>query len=234
MGHSSIRIKVRRRKVAHLATNSRKYTVNNNTIPQFENKHRRIVKISDEVCVYDDSWKKMSYPQPKNLDKKEYRDYSLIEKTLFKNLSKDEKMKAFVDHKLEKWIKRNPCPVKTDDSQKDLFESQFLPEWEEKKKTALGNIERLVTAMFNKLPLIGRFEVKPHVYEDHLIAKIKDAHNEGHNVNILDSKKSKLILKAQAITTATWKEHKNMTCAVLKSHGGKTGGVLVPIKKKAA
>ena len=42
MGHSSIRIKIRRRKVANLAAYSRQHTVNNCTIPAVDEK--RIIK----------------------------------------------------------------------------------------------------------------------------------------------------------------------------------------------
>lgn len=46
MGHSSIRIKVRRRKVAQLAAYSRQHTVRNNTIPE---------KVSDKI-IYQVPW----------------------------------------------------------------------------------------------------------------------------------------------------------------------------------
>ena len=96
MGHSSIRIKVRRRKVANLAANSRRYSVKNCTTPvakfewktiPFDSKIQKHYKekypsissgcgiayrIDDKgkFILKDDSWKYEEHIQPKNLHKR--------------------------------------------------------------------------------------------------------------------------------------------------------------------
>lgn len=100
MGHSSIRAKVRRRKVAALAAYSRQFTVKNNTIPKVGLNTKNIVTVFKEIRttkfdtpVYgktfeidkdghyhlfdvDHSWKEQHHKQPKRLIKCKKRKYS--------------------------------------------------------------------------------------------------------------------------------------------------------------
>ena len=49
-------------------------------------------------------------------------------KTVFKPLVKTSAayMEAYTQHKLKRWLKKNPCPIKLDGIQQDLFEKEFL------------------------------------------------------------------------------------------------------------
>lgn len=221
MGHSSIRIKARRKKVNALASISRKNTVNNCTI------------ITKKDIKKDFSWENKKHPQCKNLTKKEiFAIFNSKPNKLWKHLSKDEKIDAYVEDKMKRWEKEFPCPVQTSDIQKDLFEQEYLPQWNEDYNNQKEKITQIVTSMFNKVKLFGRFETSPHEYKDELIAEIKDNRNEGLNVNNL-TVNAKLVRKAQKIATCCWKKRKNMTCATLKSYSGETGRVLIPDKKAA-
>lgn len=218
MGHSSIRIKVRRKKVAHFSSQLRLNTVRNNTIPP----HKEANK-----CTYT------KHPQPKNLTKKEIAAiFAAKKKQLWNDLSKDEKMAAYIEDKMKKWEKEFPCPVKTSDIQQDIFEQEYLPQWKEDYNRKKEAVKAEIKSRFNKVKLFGRFEISPHEYNDELIAEIKDKYNEGHDVNKID-KTAKLVQKAQKIVTCCWKKRKNMTCATLKSYDSNTGRVLIPEKKAA-
>ena len=99
MGHSSVRASVRRRKVAQLAANSRRYTVRNNTVPSLDINKKNTVRIWHEIQLtkydtpiygklfeidkdghyhlieVDNSWKQQRHKQPKNLRKKYKKKY---------------------------------------------------------------------------------------------------------------------------------------------------------------
>jgi hypothetical protein len=100
MGHSSVRAKVRRRKVAALAAYSRQFTVHNNTIPKGDLNSKNIITMWKEIRTtkfdtplygkmfeidgdghyhlieIDHSWKSKKYPQPKRLIKCKKRKYT--------------------------------------------------------------------------------------------------------------------------------------------------------------
>ena len=236
MGHSSIRIKVRRRKVANLAAYSRQHTVRNNTI-----------KISDNIPEKAD-WPEQKYPQPKPMMKKHTewiynketrmtekvkvastfptKKYVDIQKSLWKNLGKAAKMEAYTQDKLKKWEKKHPKPCPDD----DLFKDEMIPAWNAEREQALIRIRDFVVSMFDKLPLAGRFKISPSgtaQYQEKMIAELKDIDGDGHRVNELD-KDSKLLKKAQEITDKTHAKHANLVCANLKDHKRKKGRILLP------
>lgn len=237
MGHSSIRIKVRRRKVAHLAAFSRQFTVKNNTIQT----------ASEEAIKRQGKWENKKYPQPKPMMKKhmewiydketrktkkvvvsstfptkKFNDY---QKSLWKNLGIAAKMKAYEDEKVKKWEKKHPKPCPND----DLFKDEMIPAWEHEREQAVERIRDFVVSMFDKLPLTGRFKMSKQnaVYQEKKIADIKDGTGEGHNVNELDPK-SKLLKKAQEITDKTHKKDKSLVAANLKDHKRKKGRMILP------
>ena len=76
MGHSSVRLKVRRRKVTHLAAKSRQFSVRNmlKKKPTFDKKKLTKVTFNDGKDVHFvlkyGEWEEIKYPQPKNLHKR--------------------------------------------------------------------------------------------------------------------------------------------------------------------
>lgn len=235
MGHSSIRIKVRRRKVAQLAAYSRQYTVRNNTI-----------KTTENIPAKAD-WPEQKYPQAKPMMKKHTeliynkethitekvkvastfptKKYVDIQKSLWKNLGSAAKYEAYVQDKLKKWEKKHPKPCPDD----DLFKDEMIPAWEAEKEQALIRIRDFVVSMFDKLPLTGRFKMneKTATYQEKQIAELKDINGEGHRVNEL-GKDSKLLKKAQEITDKTHAKHVNLVSTNLKDHKRKKGRVILP------
>lgn len=139
-----------------------------------------------------------------------------------------EKMERYTQEKLKKWEKRNPCPVSNDDKEKDIFESQIIPEWKYKRDCALERIRDFVVSVFDKLQLSGRYKVNENKFVEKEITKIKDVDGEGHKVNELNDKTSKLLKKAKKETNKEKKRNPKLVCSNLKDHKKKKGRIILP------
>lgn len=250
MGHSSVRIKVRRRKVANLAAYSRQHSVKNCTVPKA--KKEDIIDIEYPWGVVKGTkgggWDipKEGYPQPKNLRKRchgkkwikykdgtvelkkwdypsEFPDAHAHEKKLWKNLGKAAKMKAYEDEKMKKWERKHPKPCPGD----DLFKDEFIPLWEKEREEAQIRIRDFVVSMFDKLPLTGRYKESENKFTEKPVTELKDVNGEGHRVNELDSK-SKLLDKAQKATDKEKAKNAKLVATNLKDHKRKKGRVILP------
>lgn len=250
MGHSSVRVKVRRRKVANLAAFSRQFTVKNCVIPKA--KKEDIIDIEYPWGTVKGTkgggWNipKEGYPQPKNLRKRihgqkwvKYKDGTVelkkwdypsefpnpqdYQKKLWKNLSKADKMKAYEDDKMKKWERKHPKPCPAD----DLFKDEFIPIWEKEREEALNRIRDFVVSMFDKLPLTGRYKESDNKFTEKPVAELKDKTGEGHRVNELDSK-SKLLDKAQKVTNEEKRKNAKLVATNLKDHKRQKGRVILP------
>lgn len=250
MGHSSVRIKVRRRKVANLAAFSRQFTVKNCVIPKA--KKEDIIDIEYPWGTVKGTkgggWNipKEGYPQSKNLRKRihgqkwiKYKDGRTelkkwdypsefpnpqdYQKKLWKNISKADKMKAYEDEKMKKWERKHPKPCPTD----DLFKDEFIPIWEKEREEALIRIRDFVVSMFDKLPLTGRYKEGDNKFTEKPVAELKDVNGDGHRVNELDSK-SKLLDKAQKVTNKEKANNAKLVATNLKDHKRQKGRVILP------
>jgi len=236
MGHSSIRIKIRRRKVANLAASSRKFTVKNNTI--------RVA--NEEAIKQQGEWEYKKYPQPKSMIKKhmewiynkethitekvmvpstfptkKYNDY---QKSLWKNLGIAAKMKAYEDEKVKKWECKHPKPCPDD----DLFKDEMIPAWEHEREQAIERIRDFVVSMFDKLPLTGRYKESDSKFVEKPVTELKDKDGEGHKINDLDPKKSKLLDKAQKVTNKEKAKNAKLVATNLKDHKRTKGRIILP------
>lgn len=285
MGHSNIRIKVRRRKVAILAAKSKQFDVKNHmkkmpevvqhklhcdysgaiTCPFTNHKfvptnpHPIPGRFGITITGYD--WVEPEgklwvipeggFKQPKQLRKKYKKKYynkgskdirKIVEHSSdydqFKNypytipkMPLQVYMEKLIGHKLVRWIRKNPAPVKQDDLQQDLFESEFMLPWTEKRMAAEKRFRDLVVSKYDKLPLIGRFRINKSStasYQESMIAEIKDINGEGHRVNDLDPKKSELMKTAQSITNNVHAKNDKLVCTNLFDHKRKRGRILLP------
>lgn len=247
MGHSSVRLKVRRRKVAHLAAYSRQHTVKNCAIPKANKDDIIDIKYPWGVVkgTKGGDWEnpKNGYPQYKPMMKKHiemvwdketkyhrpvlvsstFPDPHAHEKMLWKNLGKAAKMKAYEDEKMKKWEKKHPKPCPDD----DLFKDEMIPQWEKEREEALIRIRDFVVSMFDKLPLTGRYKEGDNKFTEKLVAELKDKNGDGHRVNELDSK-SKLLDKAQKVTNKEKANNAKLVATNLKDHKRKKGRVILP------
>ena len=249
MGHSSVRLKVRRRKVANLAAQSRQHTVRNNTIPKADKselieikmpwgtvtgtkwhgykipdegypQHKPMMKAHMEWIYNKETHKTEKVHVASTFPTKKYDD---IHKSLWKNIGKAAKMEAYAQDKLKKWEKKHPKPCPDD----DLFKDEMIPAWEAEREQALIHFRDFVVSMFDKLQLSGRFKQSDSKYVEKPVAEIKDINGDGHRVNELD-KDSKLLKKAQEITDKTHAKHANLVSTNLKDHKRKNGRILLP------
>ena len=250
MGSRSIRPKVRRRKVANLAANSRRYSVRNCTIPKADKSEIIEIKMPWGTVI-GTKWHayKMpeeGYPQPKSMMKKHVemrynkethmtekvlvastfptKKYEDIQKSMWKNIGKAAKMKAYEDEKMKKWEKKYPKPCPTD----DLFKDEFIPAWENEREEALIRIRDFVVSMFDKLPLTGRYKEGDNKFTEKPVAELKDIDGEGHKINDLDPKKSKLLDKAQKVTNKEKANNAKLVATNLKDHKRTKGRIILP------
>lgn len=146
-------------------------------------------------------------------------------------LNRTELMEGYVQHKLQKWERKHPCPVKTD----DLFYSQQFPVWEAEKNAAEERIRDLVVAKYDKLSLVGRFKQSDDKFAEQEVAQIKDngetAKHGGVN-NLPES--SKVIKMARKETNKVKAKRSNLVCTNLKDHRKKAGRLLLPNAEKQA
>lgn len=146
-----------------------------------------------------------------------------------KKLNRIELMEGYVQHKLQKWERKNPCPVKKD----DLFYSQQFPIWEKEKNAAEERIRDLVVAEYDKLQLIGRFSSANELFHEQEIAQIRDngeTVKHGGVNNLPES--SKVIKMARKETNKVKAKCGNLVCTNLKDHRKKTGRILLPNANK--
>ena len=101
---------------------------------------------------------------------------------------KDAILHAYETHKINKWERKNPKPIKEDPFQKDLFENYFMQEWNNKREKALESIRDLLSKKYYKAKYFHIY----HVFKDEngtmcrdLIQRIIDKEDEGKIVNYL-------------------------------------------------
>ncbi len=140
-------------------------------------------------------------------------------------LNRTELMEGYVQHKLQKWERKHPCPVKKD----DLFYSQQFPVWEAERVAAEERIRDLVVAKYGKLQLIGRFSSTDELFHEQEIAQIKDNGETAKygGVNKLPEH-SKVMKMARKETNKVKAKRSNLVCTNLKDHRKKTGRILLP------
>lgn len=194
MGTSRIRPKVRRRKVAQLAANSRKFTVKNNTIPTVDSSNLVEIekpwgKVSTVKGIVD--YKVEYHKQPKSLRKKYKKkyynkgthtirkivehpsDYVQFPDTTFHPKGIAWYCEQLVQHKTARWEKKHPRPIKENVNEPDLFEAQYIPKWEAERDAAIERIRNFVVSVYDKLKVTASL-IPPLPAKEILLAKIKD------------------------------------------------------------
>lgn len=255
MGSSSVRLKVRRRKVANLAARSRQFSVKNCTIPKADK--NEIIDIEYKWgIVKGTKWHgykipKKGYPQPKNLKVKGWKQWFTKEykeelgcevyerhvervhseypnpQEYQKKLWKNIGQAAKMELYVQNKLKKWEKNHPKPCPNDDLFKDEFIPAWEKDREEALIRIRDFVVSMFDKLPLTGRFKTGEHKFEEEKIADIKDINGDGHKVNELDDK-SKLLKKAQATVNKVHAKRTNLVAGNLRDHKRTKGRIILP------
>ena len=137
-------------------------------------------------------------------------------------------MEQVVQHKIAKWERKNPCPVKEDQNPPDIFEQQYVVPWKEEREKALERIRDFVVSMYDKLPLTGRFQESDNKFTEEKVAELKDYGGDGHKINKVDPKKSRLIKNAQKVTDKVHSKRSNLVCTNLRDHKREKGRIILP------
>ena len=159
-------------------------------------------------------------------------------KTVFKPLVKTSAayMEAYTQHKFKRWLKKNPCPIKLDGIQQDLFEKEFLKPWEEARDKETERCRNFVISVYDKLSLIGRYKKSSDKYEEIKIAELKDSNLDIFNHSSINDipKNATLMKKAQRITNVEKKKNSMLVSTNLLDHTRKKGRIILPELSAAA
>jgi hypothetical protein len=159
-------------------------------------------------------------------------------KTVFKPLVKTSAayMEAYTQHKFKRWLKKNPCPIKLDGIQQDLFEKEFLKPWEEARDKETERCRNFVISVYDKLSLIGRYKKSSDKYEEIKIAELKDSNLDIFNHSSINDipKNATLMKKAQRITNVEKKKNSMLVSTNLLDHTQKKGRIILPELSAAA
>ena len=225
---------VRRRKVAQLAAYSRRHTVNNCTIPNIAIKGTGKWNIPQEGYLQAKSlrkkYKKKYYNKDGTIRKTvtHSSDWNKFPSHIIPHITKKRCQELLIEEKTKKWINKNPCPIKPDDKQQDLFEQEFMTPWKEAFNKAVEHIREVVLSKCDKLPLTGRFQKSDTEFVEEKVADIKDTEREGDKINQLDPKKSSLLKKAQKKTNQVKAKRSNLVCTNLRDRKNKRGRIILP------
>lgn len=159
-------------------------------------------------------------------------------KTVFKPLVKTSAayMEAYTQHKLKRWLKKNPCPIKLDGIQQDLFEKEFLKPWEEAHDKETERCRNFVISVYDKLSLIGRYKTLSDKYEETKIAELKDSNFDIFTHSSINDipKDATLMKKAQQVTNKEKKKNSMLVSTNLLDHTRKKGRIILPELSMAA
>jgi len=212
--------KIWRRKYAATAARDRQFTVKNT---------KKNIGINDGREFCDWKLKKSLQPASSWLEVIDGKP-TLIKSTSLhvdpKKMNRVEYMERLTQHKLAKWERKHPKPCRDD----DLFKEEMIPLWEDERRKAEERLRDFVVSIYDKLPLIGRFEQKKDgmaTYQEKKVADLKDENGDGHRVNEI-SVDSKLVKKAQQVTNKVHAKHANLVCTNLKDHKRQRGRIILP------
>lgn len=149
------------------------------------------------------------------------QEKEMYNKTIPKRMTREERWEALAQAKLAKWEKKNPCPIKDNVNEPDLFEAQYLPQWQAERDAALERFRDFVVSVYDKLRIVGNRVVKePHGHmKGSTVAEVKDVDGKGHDVSYPNLKQTDKLYKnaTKAATIAMEKDQTIVDCS-LKNH----------------
>ena len=118
------------------------------------------------------------------------------DKTIIRKMTHENYVELLINAKLQDWIKKHPCPIDVHSIQKDLFEDEYMAEWNENKQKALENITKNVRNVGNKIIVYARY--KGDIGYPHKIKELKPDNKQFIVENgMFINRKSKSIITAQ-------------------------------------
>ena len=123
-----------------------------------------------------------------------------------------------------------------DKTNPDLFEKQYIPEWEAKRDRALERFRNFVVSIYDKLHVVGnKVDRKEGKMIGNVVAEIKDVDGKGHDVNYPNLREDDKLYKnaTKAAITAMDKDPTIVDCD-LKNHKGNQKRPLIHAKRSKA
>lgn len=130
-----------------------------------------------------------------------------------------EYMEKLVEHKTEKWERKNPQPY-------EMY-AEDVERWKQERQTAIERIRDFVVSVYDKLILTGRYKISENKYREEKIAMVKDINGEGHHVNALPAS-SALIKKAQGLVDRAKARDAKLVAGNLRDHKKQKGRIILP------
>ena len=238
--------KSNRQMIAQERSYNRKYNVKNNCVPEFVKNNYRTVN-DDGIIEY--KWEKVKSPQPKNLTKgkcfvkkdgKKLRVLSeqgkFHKKYTIKKYDKHSKeyIEAYVQHCITKWKKKNPCPIKLDGIQQDMFNKEFLVPWQQRLKAYEECTRIRLIRKYGQFSLVERYKESDDKYVEYKTTVLSDVIGDVvKNNGINNCPKDSMIVK-EALTIANMKgKNPNFISAIIKDDYYNQGRIVLPSSKAA-
>lgn len=235
-----------RQMIAQERSYNRKYNVNNNCVPAFVKNNCRTIN-DDGIIEY--KWEKVKSPQPKNLTKgkcfvkkdgKKIRVPSeqgkFHKKYTIKKYDRHSKeyIEAYVQHCITKWKKKNPCPIKLDGIQQDIFTKEFLIPWQQRLKAYEECTRIRLIRKYGQFSLVERYKKSDDKYVEYKTTVLSDMIGDVvKNNGINNCPKDSMIVKA-ALTIADMQgKDPNFISAIIKDDYYNQGRVVLPSFKAA-
>lgn len=240
---------INKQKLAQERSYNRKYNVNNNCVPPVVKNPYKTVDKEGNIHI---EWKKLKVTIPKGLthtsryDKIDGKKVKIPseqgefhKKYTVKGIVKNSKeyIEAYAKYKLAKWEKKNPCPIKLDGIQQDMFETEFLIPWKEKRKEAEKKAYTYAVRVYGQFSLVGRFKINQEdKYEEHTIGKLRDVDGSTAKYGGINhcSEKVPIIQAATIIANTTKAKTKTLVSIVIKDSYNKQGRIILPKLSAAA
>lgn len=162
----------------------------------------------------------------------------MYNRTVLKKMSRCAFMEALVQHKLAKWLRKpgNQRPIKENCQEPDLFEAQYIPEWEAKRNLAEERFRDFVVSVYDKLHVVGnRVNRKEGKMVGTTVAEVKDTDGKGHDVTYPNLQESDKLYKdaTKAAVVAMDKDPTIVDCD-LKNHKGDQKRPLIHAKRSGS
>lgn len=238
-----------KQKLAQERSYNRKYNVNNNCVPPVVKNPYKTIDKEGNIHI---EWKNLKVTIPKSLTHKPHFDKidgkkvkipseqgEFHKKYIPKGITTNSKeyIEAYAKHKLAKWDKKNPRPIKLDGIQQDMFEAEFLNPWKQLRKEAEQKAYMHAVRVYGQFSLVGRFETDHEgKYEEHTIGKLRDIDGSTAKYGGINHcpEKVPIIQAATIIANTTKAKVKTLVSIVVKDSYNTQGRIILPKLSAAA
>ena len=129
-------------------------------------------------------------------------------------MSKDEYIERLINHKINRWERRHPCPV----NKFDIFYEEYFNNWKSDREKAIARIKEIVSFDNDKYYLYARYEKSDGGYTKWgtiVLAKLSGKYN--------------VLLRAKKITDAEKEKHPSLVATNLINISTKKGRIILPL-----